>query len=375
MALIPLWVQRSHVPCSLDPISTPVANMEVSQERVEKVQSFIEDRQKAENFYEQQRSSSSDIQAYEKRLDNTLRELQNRVRRHEEDLRKLRTANSNDISDIRSDPSSRIAQIRRAKKAYDSLLKSKTDLPKPESPLPSLIALEETSLIIASSKISVSATAEKLASTRQRLKTEETNLRDAHSIRDGLQERINNLLQDKSASREKLPSEVAQELLKEQRRKKDDLDKDTDRMKATLHTFCDENLASMFAAEDLGGPAVGDIADISDATLAVGYTRHGKPKKPKATEADDQENNQHRIDDMLRRQTGQQSNQPSTRREAAATEIHELLDSLLKAGSSYIDLPRESAASRFLVKAKVVQFHPRDARRLRLIDFGRSLNE
>ncbi|RDW78543.1 uncharacterized protein DSM5745_05395 [Aspergillus mulundensis] len=349
--------------------------MEVSQKRVDKVQAFVEDRQKAEKFYDEQRASPSDIQTYERKLDNTLKELQERVRQQEEDLRKLRAANANDISDIGTDPASRIAQIRRAKKAYDSLLKSDTSLPEPESPLPSLIALDETSRIITESKDSVSATAEKLASARQRLKIEETNLRDAQSIRDGLRKRIDNIRKDKSASREKLPSEVARELLEQQRRKKDNLDEDTAQIRAVLHKFCDEVLASMIAAEDLGGPAVGDVAEVSDVTLAAGYTRHGKPKKPKAVEEDNQENNQHRIDDMLRRQTGQSSNQPSSRRETAATEVHELLDSLLGAGSSYLDIQNESAASRFLVRAKVAQFHPRDARRLRLIDFGRSLND
>ncbi|KAL4919868.1 hypothetical protein BDW62DRAFT_216512 [Aspergillus aurantiobrunneus] len=348
--------------------------MEVSQKRVEKVRGFVEDRRKAENTYDEQRISSSEIQAYEKKLDDTLRELQDRVRRQEEDLRKLRAANTNDISEIGIDPSSRIAQVRRAKKAYDSLLKSETNLPKPESPLPSLIALYETSRIINEGKSSVSATAEKLVNARQRLKTEETNLSDAQSIKDGLRKRIDNIQKDKSGSREKLPSEVARELLEEQRRKKDDLDKDTARIRTALHTFCDENLASMIAAEDLGGPAVGDVAEVSDATLAAGYTRHGKSKKPKAME-EDEDNNQYRIDDMLHLQSGQQRDQPSNKREAAATEIHELLDALLDAGSSYSDLPHESAASRFLVRAKVAQFHPRDARRLRLIDFGRSLND
>ncbi|KAL2815787.1 hypothetical protein BDW59DRAFT_176049 [Aspergillus cavernicola] len=349
--------------------------MEVSQEQVDKIQSFAEDRQKAEHYYDQHRISSSDIQAYERKLDDTLRELQERVKRQEEDLRKLRATNSNDISEIGTESSSRIAQVRRAKKAYDSLLKSDTDLPKPDSPLPSLVALEETSRIITESKISVSVTAEKLATARQRMKTEDMQLRDAQSIRDGLRRRIDGIKKDKSANREKLPSEVASELLEEQRRKKDDLVKDTDRIRDALHKFCEETLASMIAAEDLGGPAVGDVADVSDATLASGYTRHGKPKKPKATEVDDQNNDQHRIDDMLRRQTGQERNQPSTKREAAATETNELLDALLDAGSSYIDLPHESAAARFLVRAKVAQFHPRDARRLRLIDFGRSLND
>jgi hypothetical protein len=254
-------------------------------------------------------------------------------------------------------------------------LKSDADLPKPESPLPSLVALEETLRIIQESKIAVSVTVGKISTARQRLKAEETNLRDAQSIRDGLCKRIEGINKDKSANREKPPSEVAREILQEQQQRKYDLDKDTDRIREVLHSFCDEHLASMIAAENLGGPAVGDIADVSDATLAAGYTRLGKPKKSKAFEEDDQNTNQHRIDDMLRRQTGQERNQPPNRREAAATEIHELLDALLDAGSSYTDLSEESAASRFLVRAKVAQFHPRDARRLRLIDFGRSLHE
>ncbi|KAL4909193.1 hypothetical protein BDW74DRAFT_174400 [Aspergillus multicolor] len=312
--------------------------MEVPQNRVAKVQAFAEDRQNAEKFYDEQRASSSDIQAYEKKLDNTLKELQERVRQQEEDLRKLRAANSNDISDIGTDPASRIAQIQRAKKAYDSLLKSETNLPEPESPLPSLIALDETSRIITEGKVSISATAEKLASARQRHKAEEANLRDAQSIRDGLRRRIDNIRKDKSASRERLPSEVARELLEQQRRKKDNLDEDMARIRAALHKFCDEVLASMIAAEDLGGPAVGDVAEVSDVTLAAGYTRHGKPKKPKAVEDDGQENNQHRIDDMLRRQTGQSSSLASNRRETAATEIHELLDSLLDAVKTFEDI-------------------------------------
>jgi uncharacterized protein (DUF3084 family) len=64
--------------------------MEIPQERVEKVQSFAEDRRKAENFYDEQRASSSEIQTYERKLDNTLRELQERVKQQEEDLRKVR---------------------------------------------------------------------------------------------------------------------------------------------------------------------------------------------------------------------------------------------------------------------------------------------
>ena len=64
--------------------------MEIPQERIEKVLSFAEDRRKAENFYDENRASSSEIQTYERKLDNTLRELQERVKQQEEDLRKVR---------------------------------------------------------------------------------------------------------------------------------------------------------------------------------------------------------------------------------------------------------------------------------------------
>lgn len=44
-------------------------------------------------------------------------------------------------------------------------------------------------------------------------------------------------------------------------------------------------------------------------------------------------------------------------------------------GKVYYPLERESAASRFLVRAKVAQFHPKDAKKLRLIDFGKELDD
>ncbi|PKY03274.1 hypothetical protein P168DRAFT_298076 [Aspergillus campestris IBT 28561] len=349
--------------------------MDVSQETVERIQRFSEKRQEAEETYNKQPLNISNVQAYNSKLDDTLRQLQDRVRRHEKDLRKLREVNAVDLDKMESDPWSRVSQVRRAKKAYDSLLKSGTELPKPGSPLPSLLALEETIRLVKESRTSISMTAEKLSLDRQRLKVEETNLRDAQSIRDGLQRRIQNIRRDASQKQEKSPSQLAREAISTQETKKDNIDKATDDLRASLHKFVDESLAPMVAAENLGGPTVGDVFNISDTTLNAGYTSHGKPKKPKSLDTEGPDTNQRRIDELLNRQSGQNGSHPSNKREAAATEIHELLDALLDAGSSYIDLPRESAASRFLVRAKVAQFHPRDARRLRLIDFARALDD
>lgn len=43
--------------------------------------------------------------------------------------------------------------------------------------------------------------------------------------------------------------------------------------------------------------------------------------------------------------------------------------------SPYIELKRDSAIARFLVRAKVACFHPKDARRLKLVDFGTSVED
>lgn len=37
---------------------------------------------------------------------------------------------------------------------------------------------------------------------------------------------------------------------------------------------------------------------------------------------------------------------------------------------AYTNLPRDSAASRFLIRSFVAQFHPKDALKIRLVDFA-----
>jgi hypothetical protein len=281
-----------------------------------------------------------------------------------------------DFAQIGTDPWARVSQVRRAKKAYDALLQSETRLPSSGSPLPSLLAVDEASRLVKESKISISLTAEKLSADRQRLKAEEANLRDAQLIKDGLEKRIERLNAEKSSQVQKTPAQLAHDLVKEQQEKIERLDTATEELKTSLYKFVEDTLAPMLAAENLGGPTVGDAMEISEATLKAGYTSHGKPKKPKTPAVGTSDSGQQRIDELVRRQTAQEGNEqatPMNKREAAAAEMRALLNALLDADYSYIDLLHESAASRFLVRAKVAQFHPRDARKLRLIDFGRSL--
>jgi centromere protein Sim4 len=41
----------------------------------------------------------------------------------------------------------------------------------------------------------------------------------------------------------------------------------------------------------------------------------------------------------------------------------------------YVQLKKDGAAARFLVRAKVAAFHPGDARRLKLLDFGSTVED
>lgn len=276
----------------------------------------------------------------------------------------------------------RLSQIRRAKKAYEKLTDSEPELPPPGSALPAVLAFRETSQLIQETKSSIKTVSQDLTTDSERRKVEETNLRDARMITDSLGERIEELRTQRSQKEKKTSSQIAKELIQNQRKKRSGLEKDSARLKDALENFVDEHLAPMLAAEDLGGPTVGDDIDVPDLTLESGYTNQGKPRKPKSTANAGADPGQQRIDELINRQTGGEDNDdsaPTTKRGAAGEEMITLLNDLLEASNSgtgagsYVELSRDSAASRFLVKAKIAQFHPRDARRLRLIDFAREI--
>ncbi|KAK2791310.1 hypothetical protein FQN52_004987 [Onygenales sp. PD_12] len=340
---------------------------------------------------EQERASHPlDHAAYNQQLDQTLRQLQDQVKRQESALQQLRLSHSHSQPPLPRpglDPATRLSQTRRATKAYESLTQTTPSTPFPLSPetpaLPTLLALRQTTTQITSLKTSITALASDLNTDRARLKSEESAVRDARLITSGLEGRIEHLQSTRPGEREKSAAQVGRELVQRERKRKVEMERKTGLLKDALKEFVDGYLAAMLAAEDLGGPVVGDQIVVADRTLEAGYTASGKERKRK----DDSgagvgtgaggDSRQRRIDELVNqgvRGEGR-SGGVSRKREAAGREMHALLESLLEAAatSSYIELEQDSAASRFLVKAKIAQFHPRDARRLRLIDFAREL--
>jgi hypothetical protein len=182
---------------------------------------------------------------------------------------------------------------------------------------------------------------------------------------------------------QKLPSQVAKDMIRELKKKRANYEGDTGKMVKAFNKFVDNHLAAMLAAEELGGSVVGEILDAEELDLEAGFNSQGKARRRKSSVNEDKR--QQRIDEIWGETTvnGRKSREPRNEKSAAAAEMRELTEQLLNnlveaeggEGDPYVELQRESAVARFLVRAKVAQFHPRDARRLRLIDFGRDLDD
>ncbi|KAI1108042.1 hypothetical protein F5Y14DRAFT_437628 [Nemania sp. NC0429] len=324
---------------------------------------------------------------YESNLEETLQELQRIVKEHEDELIQLRAMPPTDHGGQRL-PTTAPFDIMKA--AYDKLASTTPYLPFPDSVLPALIALrrthqtvEETRAYLAVHNGSVDDAKKKLASA----KTEFSNQQAlAHSLRG----RIHSLQGGLEARMEMEPEDIAQERIDELTQKKANYDGETSKLLKSLRRFIDNHLAGMLAAEELGGPVVGDMMDIDGQDLVAGFNSQGRAKTAKVKPGDDKR--QRRIDEIWGPREGEgQSEEGRSRRGGghdrdeiteARQEMRDLTEQLLNSlwqsegdsSAAYVQLPRESAAARFLVRAKAAQFHPRDSSRLRLIDFGRELD-
>ncbi|KAL3606254.1 hypothetical protein FPOAC2_01210 [Fusarium poae] len=315
---------------------------------------------------------ASQAQAYTASLDQTLRELQQQVRQHEEELERLRS------NELRL-PESVAGQTRVVQAALKEVIESDPFLPSSDSLLPALLALRRTHQTIQESNIYLDSQRSTHEQLSRQLEADESRLKDQNLLGDALTARIQSLRDEVDASTNVTPEEGAKERLQELGAKKKNFDRDTTKLMKVLLRFIANHLAPMLAAEELGGPVVGDLMDVDGGALAAGFNAQGKLKKPKeATNKDDKR--QRRIDEIW----GQAAVEGSGRQNevtAAATEMRQLTEELLNTlseaqgdnSASYVQLSRESAAARFLVRSKIAQFHPRDAMRLRLVDFGRDL--
>ncbi|KAF2399895.1 hypothetical protein EJ06DRAFT_538147 [Trichodelitschia bisporula] len=313
-----------------------------------------------------------DPAARKARFRRTSQALQEQLKRRQIEFEKIRASTGPASTAPSADVRQRIKQLRAITAAYTQLTAEAPDLPGPDSLLPAVLAARVVNETITQTKSAIETVVSQLESTEQQIEQEQTSLTDAKLLHEALEARITRLQAATRDKSQKTPDQLARELVKSKEKRETDFNRETERLRHALNEFIDSRLAAMVAAEDLGGPVVGDLLDISDEMLEAGFSNHGKVKASKRSGASAAQN-QRRIDDMW------SSRQDSSERDLAAKELQELLDELLaNSGSSgtsdYVELDRDSAAARFMVRAKVAQFHPKDARRLRLIDFGRELD-
>lgn len=266
------------------------------------------------------------------------------------------------------------------KSALEDVTNSEPFLPFPGSVLPALVALRKTHQTIVESNAYLASQGSEDERAKRQLEVDRANLKDQQLLTDALSARIQSLREELHSQAELRPEDGAKKRVEELKAKKKNYDKETSKLMKSLLAFIDNHLAPMLAAEELGGPVVGDAMDLDPEDLAAGFNAQGKLKKAKGGANADKQ--QRRIDDIWGT-GGERAGQGEAGDEAAAAGremrqlTEELLNTLVEAkgdnSASYVTLARESAAARFLVRSKVAQFHPKDATRLRLVDFGREL--
>ncbi|KAI1176646.1 hypothetical protein F4777DRAFT_545399 [Nemania sp. FL0916] len=316
-------------------------------------------------------------------LEETLQELQGLVKEHEDALHRLRAAPGMRHGASSLPPT---APFDIMKTAYDELASTTPYLPFPDSVLPALIALRRTHQTVEETKAYLSTHNESVEDTKKKLALAKIDFSNQQALAHSLRGRVQSLQDGLETRMELEPEDIARERIDELKQKKGKYGKETSKLLKSLRRFIDNHLARMLAAEELGGPVVGDMMDIDEQDLAAGFNSQGRVKTAKAKPADDKR--QRRIDEIWGPREGEES---SGRRDehdrdeisAAGQEMRDLTEQLLNSlsqsegdnSAAYVHLPRESAAARFLVRAKAAQFHPKDSTRLRLIDFGRDLDD
>lgn len=279
------------------------------------------------------------------------------------------------------DPVSRIHQLRTITTGYRALTDAEPLLPAPYSPLPALLALRNSNNSIDQTKTSITVTEKKIVKDRELLSQEEDDIRDSRLLHDALEKRVEKLRVEHADQSQKPSETLAKEIIQEQHQRKIHYVKELRKLVKAFNKFVEEHLAAMLAAEELGGPVVGDMVDINEDTLEASFNKLGKAKKARSEGTDGNDERMRRIEGIWGPQSENEDVEMGERsiKDAAHADFRKLTENLLNAAAGegdsapYVQLHRETAAVRFLVREKVAQFDPNDARKLRLVDFASAM--
>ncbi|CAD6504121.1 BgTH12-05858 [Blumeria graminis f. sp. triticale] len=306
---------------------------------------------------------------YQTRLLKTAKDLEDSIKDYESRLAELRKTVTPIKTEPSSDPSTYIKQLTSLALAYRSIISSEPFTPSHDSLLPHILALHHTSKSITETVLAISQVEASTVETNRRLQKESLDFEDAQQTKDLILARIATLSENFEIREHKTRKTLKDEMMQTIEAKKEYYDNKTSKLFKALNGFIDKYLASMLVVEELGGPTVSQVTNIDDEALADSFNKTSRVKKIKLSQAEGQQ----RIDKIW----GNVSTEPSLqdKKSAVAADMRELLERLLNNAADinspdpYVILHRESAAARFLVRCKIAQFHPKDATKVRLVNF------
>ena len=270
--------------------------------------------------------------------------------------------------------------------------------PEPTSPLnPLLLHRFLRTEIERLTSTSIPLTRQELYEVKSKIRYEEAEIKTTKLLTSALRTRIELLEREVGTQKPQgnendeveveVEVEVAEKLIHELEGRYTVYNKAQRKFLRELSKFVNTHLAKLLAAEGLGGPVVGDDLDIDVSSGAI-FNKFGKVRKERGK-------GQQTIHDMFSSHSKQKGKkrgheggsddsdndegekvEPNVK---AAKELKGLLEELMNKtleAEGYVVLERgDSAAARFLVRSKVAVFHPKDARRVRLVEFGRGVED
>ena len=275
----------------------------------------------------------------------------------------------------------RISQLQILTAGYQKLAETSPDLSSTDSKLPSLISGREVDQLVSGTRESIQTTLKSLREARRDLQNGLNNVTDSETLNKIFEQRVGQLGVAASQTNRDDSHTIAVRLMDSEKLQTRTYQQDRETLNTALNEFITDRLSPLLAAEELGGPVTGSVLNVTDDMLAAGFTDRGKVNKGRKT---DEDHRQRRIDEMFGNLAVRSGNNDdddlAVEATVAAQAMKDLLEKLVqlsidRGSGRFHELDKEDAASRYLVRSKVAVLDPRDGRKIRLVDFGKPLED
>ncbi|KAF8247640.1 hypothetical protein K440DRAFT_297018 [Wilcoxina mikolae CBS 423.85] len=238
-------------------------------------------------------------------------------------------------------------------------------IPPASSPLNLLLAYRSVLHTITSNTASLPIVQQQLEDAARSLSAAKTLLAEQQTLHASLEVRLQELEDPPLTSR-------AKNATSELKARNEELLELTRNTMRSLHKFIGAHLVALLEIEELGGPVVGLGNEEVDAKKVLARRGRGQMTLEEAFRATRRKGRERGGGDEDGDEEDEEDNG------GMKDEITGLLEDLMHMSlepEPYVTLDRESAVARFLVRAKVAEFHHRDARKIKLVDFGGGFDE